>query len=195
VIPSTGALPPTVADRRARRSVEGARRRVGRRILAALTTVLVLTLVASVTGLLPVRIVRVESGSMAPTLADGDLVLLERDADGLRRRDVVVVRHPDTGEQLIKRAVALGGDRVNIEDGVLLVNGAPVCEPSIDPDRIDGVFFQTVTVPAGQVFLLGDDRQSSIDSRDFGPLGAGEVLGLVRTRLWPAPGALPQDSC
>lgn len=172
-----------------------ARRRVARRIVVALTAGLVLTLVASVTGLLPVRIVRVQSGSMAPTLAAGDLVLLELNPDELHLRDVVVVRHPVTGEQIVKRAVGLGGDRLNIEDGVLLLNGTPVCEPSIDADRIDGVFFGTVTVPRGEVFVLGDDRRSSVDSRDFGTLAIADVVGLVRTRVWPAPGSLPQDKC
>jgi signal peptidase I len=168
---------------------------VVRRILTALAAGLLLTLVASVTGLLPIQIVRVESGSMAPTLSAGDLVLLERNPDRLERRDIVVIRHPDTGEQLIKRAVALGGDRMNIEDGVLMVNGAPVCEPSIDADRIDGVFSGTVDVPTGEVFLLGDDRRDSVDSRDFGPVATAEVVGRVHTRLWPSPGALSEDPC
>ncbi len=172
-----------------------ARRRGLRRTFTALAVGLLLAVAGSVSGLLPVQIVRVESGSMAPTLAVGDLVLLERGADTVHRRDVVAIRRPDTGERLIKRAVAVGGDRVNIEDGVVMVNGTPVCEPSIDPDRIDGVFFGTVDVPAGQIFVLGDDRQNSIDSRDFGTVATTDVIGLVHTRLWPSPGALTVDRC
>lgn len=168
---------------------------MARQTATALLAALVLLVVASVTGLLPVQIARVESASMAPTLAAGDLVLLERDPGELRRRDVVVVIHPGTGERLVKRAVALGGDRVRLADGVLVVNDTPVCEPSIDADRIDGVFSGTVTVPEGHVFVLGDDRRSSVDSRDFGTLAVADVVGLVRTRLWPAPGRLPVDRC
>lgn len=145
-------------------------------------------------GLLPVRIVRVESGSMAPTLAAGDLVFVTPVSE-LRRRDIVAVRHPDTGEHLVKRAVALGGETVRLDDGVLVVDGTPVCEPSIDPERIDGVFLGSVTVPIGEVFVLGDDRRSSIDSRDFGTLAEAAVVGRVVARLWPSPGSLPAEVC
>jgi signal peptidase I len=157
--------------------------------------VLVLLVAASVSGLLPIRVVRVESGSMTPTLEARDLVLVQSGPGDLQRRDLVVVRHPDTGEQLVKRAVALAGDTVRIDDGVLVVNGDPVCEASIDPDRIDGVFFGSVTVPPDEVFVLGDDRLSSIDSRDFGTLDVADVVGQVLVRVWPSPGSLPDERC
>jgi signal peptidase I len=155
----------------------------------------VLTVAASVSGLLPLRTERVDSGSMAPTLGAGDLVLVERDPGAVQRREIVVARDPQTGGQLVKRVVAVGGDRVRLEDGVVVVNDAPVCEPTIDPDRIDGVFFRTVTVPAGELFLLGDDRRDSVDSRDFGTVAETEVLGVVRGRVWPSPGGLSDELC
>jgi signal peptidase I len=155
----------------------------------------VLLVTASISGVLPVQLVRVSSASMAPTLQDGDLVLVERGADAFRRRDVVAARSPATGEQLVKRVVAVGGDRVAIQDGVLLVNGTAVCEPSIDPEGLDGVWSGTTVVPSGALFLMGDDRDLSIDSRDFGPVAVEDVSGLVRTRVWPSPGALPVDRC
>jgi signal peptidase I len=160
-----------------------------------LAVVLLLLVVGSVTGLLPVQPMRVDSGSMAPTVSPGDLLVVERGAGPVGRRDVVVVPHPETGTLLVKRVVAVGGDRVAIEDGVLVVDGKPACEPSIDPARQDGVWFGPVTVPAGEVFLLGDDRGSSIDSRDFGPVPVTDVAGLVHARVWPAPGRLPVESC
>lgn len=171
-----------------------ARRRAGR-LLSALAAGFVLLVVASVAGLLPVQVMRVASGSMAPTVATGDLVVVERGAGPVRVRDVVVLPHPDTGTLMVKRVVALGGDEVAIEDGVLVVDSAPVCEPTIDPARLDGVWFGPVTVPDGEVFLLGDDRGESIDSRDFGTMRAAEVTGLVRIRVWPGPGALPTAHC
>ena len=112
-----------------------ARRQRLRRAVTGLAVVLAALLVLSVTGLLPVQVMRVGSESMSPTIATGDLVLLERGHHGIARMDVVVVERPDTGVLLVKRAVALGGDRVAIEDGVLVVNGAAVCEPAIDPER------------------------------------------------------------
>lgn len=154
-----------------------------------------LALVASVTGILPLRLMRVGSDSMSPTIAAGDLVLVARGGGAVERGDVVVVDHPETGALLVKRAVALGGDRLAIEDGVLVVDGEPVCEPGIDPARLDGVWFGPVTVARGEVFLLGDDRASSIDSRTFGTVPEDEVTGRVGGRLWPSPGALPDALC
>ncbi len=169
--------------------------RAVRRWATGVAVVLALLVAASVAGVLPVQVVRVSSASMFPTIRDGDLVLVEHGSRTFSRRDVVAVRSPVTGEQLIKRVVALGGDRVAIQEGVLLVNGAAACEPSIDPEGMDGVWSRTTTVPAGALFLMGDERDLSIDSRDFGPVPVADVSGLVRTRVWPSPGALPVDRC
>jgi signal peptidase I len=157
--------------------------------------VLVIAVAATVSGILPVRVVRVESGSMSPTLDAGDLVFVARGPGDLQRGDVVVIRHSGTGEHLVKRAVALGGNTVRLDDGVLVVDDVAACEPDIDPERIDGVFSPSVTVPDGEVFVLGDDRRDSIDSRDFGPVAVDDVLGHVIARAWPAPGPLPDDAC
>ena len=96
---------------------------------------------------------------------------------------VVVFRRD--GGLLLKRAVALGADEVSIEDGVLLVNGVPVDEPYVDLSRVDGNYFGPRVVPAGSVFVLGDNRADSVDSRDFGPVPLTALVGRVRLRLWP----------
>ena len=169
----------------------------GRLLRAALWWVLVgavVLVVASVTGLLPIQIMRVDSGSMAPTIATGDLVLLRHAQDQVHRGDVVAVEDPSGDGELVKRAVGLGGDEVSIEDGVLVVNGTPVCE-TIDPLLIDGVWFGPVTVPAGELFLLGDHRDGSIDSRVFGSVSTDRLVGFVDTRVWPHPGRLPVTYC
>jgi signal peptidase I len=182
-----GTVPPTGTRR------WGARR--WRRVAAVVACCLVLLLAASVAGLLPMQMMRVSSGSMDPTIAVGDLVVLERSASPVRRMDVVVVEDPEGDGFLVKRAVALGGDTVGLEDGVLVVNGTSVCETAVDQSRVDGVYFGPVTVPVDDVFLLGDERGDSIDSRDFGPLPDSDVVGHVRVRLWPSPGSLPSDRC
>lgn len=169
--------------------------RTVRRWSTVLAVVLTLTVASSVVGLLPIQVVRVTSASMAPAIGDGDLVLVEHAPGPIARRDVVAAVHPDTGEQLIKRVVGLGGDRVTIQDGVLVVNGTPACEPSIDPEGMDGAWTGTYSVPSGHVFLMGDERDFSIDSRDFGPVAVADVVGLVRARVWPSPGSLPVDHC
>jgi signal peptidase I len=147
-----------------------------------------------VSGVLPVQLMRVGSGSMAPTIEDGDLVLVLGGAD-FRRMDVVALHDPLGSGLLTKRAVALGGDTVGIEDGVLVVNGEQVCEPTIDPARIDGVWFGPVTVPEDAVFLLGDERDGSVDSRVFGALPSADVVGRVPMRLWPDPTGVRPVGC
>lgn len=179
-------LDPDAPAWRARGSTVGA---AIRRWAVVAACVLALVLVASVAGLLPWQVMRVGSASMEPTIPPGAVVLVDRWSDEIDRMDVVVVDPPNgDGPQLIKRAVAVGGDEIALEDGVLVVNGRPVCEPSIDPALIDAEYFGPLLVPSGQLFLLGDNRQTSIDSRVFGTVRADEVQGRVLARLWPSPG-------
>ncbi|MGY1732152.1 signal peptidase I [Geodermatophilus sp. SYSU D01045] len=154
-----------------------------------------LLVAASVAGLMPLQPMRVDSDSMRPALAAGDLVLVEHDPGPIGRMDVVAIRSPVTGGLLVKRVVGTAGDRVALEDGRLVVDGERVCEAGIDHSRLDGVFFGPVTVPAGELFLLGDARGDSVDSRAFGTVAVTEVVGTVRARIWPAPGALAAHGC
>jgi signal peptidase I len=131
---------------------------------------------------------RIQTGSMLPTLQAGDQVLVDKRAyrDRLPRRgELVVFRAPRSGDVTLKRAIGLPGDSVAIEDGVLVVNGRRQAEPYADPDAIDSVYFGPVRVPAGSVFVLGDNRADSLDSRDFGAVSRRELMGRVQVRLWP----------
>ncbi|MGY1661619.1 signal peptidase I [Geodermatophilus sp. SYSU D00705] len=157
-------------------------------------TGLAMLLVLSLAGLLPLQLMRVDSTSMTPTTASGDLLVVRHGHGPVERGDVVAVHHPLGDGLLVKRAVALGGDEVGIEDGVLVVNGTPVCEPAIDPALIDGVYFGPITVPEDSLFLLSDHRDGSIDSRAFGPVPTDDLVGSVVGRAWPHPGALPSPS-
>ena len=153
-----------------------------------------LLLVAATSGLLPVQPMRVDSDSMTPTVASGDLLLVRHGQGPVARGDVVAVTSPLDDGMLVKRVVGVGGDVVAIEDGVLVVDGTAVCEPAIDPARLDGVWFGPVPVPEGRLFLLSDSRDGSVDSRAFGPVPASSLVGTVSARLWPHPGALPSPS-
>jgi len=161
----------------------GAAARRGRALLTAVLVVVV--------GLLPVRAwvaepVHVPTGSMAPTIRPGEHVLVRKlgyDAGSVRRGDVVAFER--AGSLWVKRVVALPGDRVGLEDGRLVVNHRVVHESYADPDRIDSVYFGPVTVPAGRLFVMGDDRRDSRDSRIFGAIPAGSVRGQVVAVVWP----------
>jgi len=131
--------------------------------------------------------VRVQSDSMAPTLRSGAAVVIDklsfrwRDP---RRGEIVTASDPGTGEPIVKRVVAVGGDHIGIEDGRLVRNGAPVDESYIDNTDMDGYYFGPVTVPSGEVFLLGDHRADSVDSRRYGTVPVGDLEGRLLVALW-----------
>ena len=162
----------------------GPARRAARR-----TAVLVLVLAAVAgarTGL--ATPVRISSSSMLPTLAAGDVVVTSRAAlavDEVDREDLVTFTSPEDGERALKRVVGLPGDRVVIKDAVLFVNDEPVDEPYVDHERIDAYYSQTYVVPEHTVFVLGDNRGTSTDSRDYGPVDADALTGRVLVRVWP----------
>lgn len=169
--------------------------RVTRLTAGVLAALLVVLVAASVAGLLPWQLMRVTSASMAPTIATGDVLVVERGDTTAHRRDVVAVHGPAGDGLLVKRVVGVAGDVVGVEDGLLVVNGVQVCEPDTDQAALDGVFFGPYTVPDGQLFLLGDNRADSVDSMDFGPLPATDVVGQVHRRLFPSPGTLDANAC
>ncbi|MEU6813828.1 signal peptidase I [Streptomyces sp. NPDC046860] len=147
----------------------------------------------------------VPTSSMAPTIDAGDRVLAQRvDGADVRRGDVVVFsdRTWVTGADVVKRVVAVGGDTVACcTDGKLTVNGKPVDEPYLpegSPAEIKG--FPTVTVPEGRLFLLGDERQGSLDSTAHitdaaeGTVSRGAVAARVDSVIWPMKGMLARPT-
>ena len=128
---------------------------------------------------------KIPSESMAPTLEPGDQALVEKIAGAPHRGDLVAFHQPKTGEVLLKRVVALGGDTVGLEDGILVVNRHAVREPYANTKSQDSVYFGPVRVPAGAVFVMGDNRGVSEDSRDFGAVPTRAVIGRAVARLWP----------
>lgn len=135
-------------------------------------------------SVLQVSVVR--GTSMEPTLCDGDRLVVDRIArgiGGLEHGDVVVLRNPvESGIDFVKRVVALPGDRVALRGGRLLVNGAEAERFEHVPDDCD---MPELVVPADHVFVLGDNRPVSADSRDFGIVPGPLLLGTVRARVWP----------
>jgi signal peptidase I len=129
----------------------------------------------------------VPSDSMAPTVQRGDQVVANKLAYRLgapRIGDVVVFHDPRGGrEVLLKRVVALAGQRVEIRDGVLFVDGRPRHEAYVDHDLVDGFFFGPARVAPDGVFVLGDNRGDSADSREFGSVPRSDLIGRVDLTL------------
>lgn len=126
----------------------------------------------------------IATGSMEPTLSAGEHVLVNHLTGQARVGDVVLLRAPD-GELMVKRVVATAGQRVALRDGRLVVDGTRRVEPYSDPEALDSVYFGPVRVPAGSVFVLGDRRSGSRDSRIFGSVPLEDVEGKVVAVVWP----------
>ena len=137
----------------------------------------------------------IPSGSMLPTLELQDRVLVEKLRPKLGQPlplGTIVVFHPpeallaagyDPKAALIKRVVARSGDVVEVKGGELYRNGAAVSEPwLVEPMHYR---FGPVTVPAGNLLVLGDNRNASLDSHLWGPLPKEEVIGTALVRYWP----------
>lgn len=133
-----------------------------------------------------IDLLRVSSDSMSPTLCRGDTVMVIRLHPGtdIARNDIVTIRDPRSGDEVIKRVVAVAGQTISIEDSFLTIGGTPVDEPWVDHRTIDGVYFGPVTVPAGAVFLMGDHREVSIDSRHYGAVPTTDIDGRLLTALF-----------
>ena len=134
----------------------------------------------------------IPSESMEPTLTRGDRVLVNKlsyDLHDVNRGDVIVFERPPNEppseiEDLIKRVVGLPGDTVEGRDGVVYVNGSPLDEPYL-PAEVLTEPFAPIEVPAGSVFVMGDNRGNSRDSRVFGPIDEDLIVGRAFVTVWP----------
>jgi signal peptidase I len=131
----------------------------------------------------------IPSGSMIPTLEINDRVLVNKFIYRFtepKRGDIVVFTSVDNPkEDLIKRVVGLPGDKIAVRGGRLYLNGEPQKEPYTNKKLPDRSFFARTTVPKGHVFVMGDNRANSADSRVFGPLPEKNIEGEAFLRFWP----------
>ncbi len=137
------------------------------------------------------RILGVDGGSMLPTLNDGDWLAITGATASVERGDIVVVTQPwERNVPIIKRVIAVGGDTVYIdfESSKVYVNGAEIDEPYInEPTKTKYDVDFPITVDEGKVFLMGDNRNISLDSRSskIGLVDENYILGKALFRLYP----------
>ena len=149
-------------------------------VLPALMIVLVVNLFLA-------QATRVEGQSMEPNLHGNERLIIEKISyrfHSPNRGDIVVLRPPRRQTvPLIKRVVALPGEVVEIRDGLVYVGGQALVEPYLDQETRGVVPPQLV--PEGHVFVLGDNRGSSNDSRAFGMVSFDDIIGRAWVRYWP----------
>jgi signal peptidase I len=135
--------------------------------------------------------VTVRGDSMSPGFRNGDVLVVDRLTYRFRDPrpgEVVVTKSPITGYLIVKRVVAVGGQNAGIEDGRLVVDGVIFNESYINNVGMAGYFFGPNPVPEGEVLLFGDNRDDSVDSREFGTVSVDSITGRVLTHLWPLGG-------
>lgn len=130
--------------------------------------------------------IRVEGYSMEPTFHDGELVIVNKLAyrfSNPQRGDVIIFYYPnDPKEEFIKRIIGLPGDEVIIKDGRVAVNGESLVEPYIADNP---AYSLEQVVPKDTLFVLGDNRNNSSDSHNWGPLPINLVVGKAVFIYWP----------
>jgi signal peptidase I len=153
---------------------------------------------------------QVQQFSMQNTIQDRQFVLVDRltpHFDAYHRGDIIVFTPPQAVEEspdqkpFIKRVIGVAGDTVDIHDGKVFVNGIELDEPYVY--SVDGKAQPTVpeddthtwTIALGHLFVMGDHRARSSDSRVFGPIAVDKVIGRAWLRYWPLEdiGVLPTD--
>ena len=151
----------------------------------------------------------VEAFSMIPALEPGDRVVIDKLSPrfgSIGRGSLVVVANPEAPATstadaagpisvsaakaansdafVLKRVIAVAGDTIEVRDRQLLVNGRPVDEPYLAGDMVTRDF-GPIGIPSDHFFIMGDNRNATRDSRHYGPVASGEVLGRIIFRVWP----------
>ena len=153
----------------------------------ALETVLPALIIVLVINMFLAQATRVEGQSMEPNLCDNQRLIIEKVSYYVhppQRGDIVVLRLSNRrSDPLIKRVIGLPGETVEIRSGRVLVNGEALDEPYLSQHTHQGMAPQVV--PDDQVFVLGDNRGFSNDSRAFGFVPFSDIVGRAWFRYWP----------
>ncbi len=153
-----------------------------------LETILPALLIALLINVFVGQATRVEGQSMEPNLHSEQRLVVEKLSyrfHGPQRFDIVVLKMPSQGEELlIKRVIGLPGETIEIRDGLVYVDGNPLEEPFTDELTHAGQE-RIVAVPPLHIYVMGDNRDRSNDSRSFGPVSIDNIVGRAWFSYWP----------
>ncbi len=176
-------VPPDVQNGKSPTALGGARgfmREVLETVLPALIIVLVINMFLA-------QATRVEGQSMEPNLHNNERLIIEKVSYYVHppeRGDIIVLRLPNRrSDPLIKRIIGLPGETVEITDGSVYINGELLDEPYLNQNTYQGM--PPRVVPDNEVFVLGDNRGFSNDSRAFGFVPFSDIVGRAWFRYWP----------
>lgn len=147
----------------------------------------------------------IKGNSMEPNFHNNEYILTDKISYRFsepKRGDVIIFKAPKNPDiDYIKRIIALPGERVKIQNGLVYIDGKLLKEPYLKDttNLFPGSFMREgidITVPPEEYFAMGDNRSHSSDSREFGPIPARLIIGRALLRYWPISqfGALPQTS-
>ncbi len=160
---------------------------VGSAIKETLETIIPAIIIALLINLFLAQATRVYGQSMEPNLHTDERLIVEKVTYKLhppQRDDIIVLKvRDDAKELLIKRVIGLPGETVEVRDGKVYINGKPLDEPYLARPTL-GRYGPTV-VPPEHVFVMGDNRNASNDSRAFGPVSYDHIIGKAWLSYWP----------
>jgi signal peptidase I len=177
----------------------------GRWLIESLVVILVALVVAIILRTFVVGTYSIPSGSMEPTLNIGDRILVDKlsyDLHGIHRADVIVFATPKDEHcagppvaDLVKRVIGLPGETISLRGGQVYINHKLLAEPWLPtavqhettpgPSSAPYSLINPYKIPANHVFVMGDNRTESCDSRYWGPITESSIVGKVDVRFWP----------
>jgi signal peptidase I len=132
------------------------------------------------------EIITILGPSMQPNIWENEKVLVgkvEYYFTTPKRGDIVIVKFSDRTEDIIKRVIATAGERIQVTGGYVYINGKKLDEPYVEEPANEDT--PEMTVPPGTIFVMGDNRNDSHDSRAVGPIPLDKVLGRAYLIVWP----------